>query len=51
MIYRVEECIVNHLEKDTCEEYGVIYRIFTSFYDHMIPLVVEGMYMMLICRS
>ena len=51
MIHRVEECIVNHLEKDTCEEYGVIYRIFTSFYDRTTPLVVDGMYMMLISRS
>ena len=51
VIHRVEKCIVNHLEKDTCEEYSVTYRMYASFYDRTTPLAVEGMYMMLICRS
>ena len=51
VIHRVEKCIVNHLGKDTCEEYGVTYRIFASSHDRVTPLVVEGMYMMVICRS
>ena len=51
MIHRVGKCIINHLGKDICEEYGIIFRLLISFYDRATPLVVEGMYMMLICRS
>ncbi len=40
----MEECIVNHLEKDICEDDSVTCRLSTPFYYPTAPLVVEGMY-------